>query len=74
MLGVKKYSHFSDVLRVLGILKMNDFYIFCKLSFIKNLKNNPTCHHIFNNLIENEHMISKNSKSFITSIKKLTIF
>jgi hypothetical protein len=73
MLGVKKYSHVSDVYRVLGILKMEDLYIFCKLSFLKNLKKNPACLHIFNNLIENERMISKNSKSFINDIKKITI-
>ena len=73
MLGINKYSHISDVYRVLGLMKMDDLYIFCKLSFLKNLKKNPICLHIFNNLIENENFFSVNSKSFIADIKKINL-
>ena len=75
MLGLSKYSHVTDVFRVLKLFRMNELYIFAKLSFLKNLKKNKTCTHIFNNLIINKlNFCNKNSKSFIRDIKAISFF
>jgi hypothetical protein len=72
MLGISKYSHVTDVFRVLKLFRINELYTFSKLSFIKNLKKNNLCTHIFNNLIIYSGHYGKNSKSFIRDINTIS--
>ena len=73
MLGISKYAHVTDVIRVLRLFRINELYFFSKLSFIKNLKKNYMCTHIFNNLIINIGHYGKNSKSFIRDINTISL-
>jgi hypothetical protein len=73
MLGTSKYSHVTDIFTVLKLFRMKELYIFSKLSFLKNLKKNKICTHIFNNLIINKlNFCNNNSKSFIRDIKAIS--
>ena len=47
MLGISKYCHTSELLRVLNLYDINCLIVFLKLSFIRNLKNNILTYKIF---------------------------
>ena len=68
MTGLSKYSHISNTRKTLRILSIDELFVYMKLVFIKNLKNNIICERIFNHLLVLKY--KKNSKSFIRDFKK----
>ena len=40
ILGLRKFSHVTRILKTLKIFSFEDLYIFTKLSFLENIKNN----------------------------------
>ena len=69
MTGLSKNSHISNTRMILKILSINELYIYMKLIFVKNLKNNSICQRIFNNLLNVKH--KDNTKSFIKEFKDI---
>ena len=48
IIGLKKYSHMSNILKCLKIFNFDDLYMFSKISFIDSIKNNQLSYEIFN--------------------------
>jgi hypothetical protein len=67
MTGLSKNSHISNTRKILKIMNIEELYIYMKLIFIKNLKNNSICLKIFNHLLIIKY--KKNTKSFIKDFK-----
>ena len=67
MKGLSKNSHISNTRKILRIMNIEELYIYMKLIFIKNLKNNSICFKIFNHLLIIKY--KKNTKSFIKDFK-----
>jgi len=72
MLGISKFCHTSDLLKVLNLFDIDSLVIFMKLSFVKNLKNNKLSYKIFVNLLNNIETFNVKSKSFIVDYKKIS--
>jgi hypothetical protein len=49
--ALSKHSHISNTRKTLKILSINELFIYMKLVFIKNLKNNIICERIFYHLL-----------------------
>jgi hypothetical protein len=71
MTGLSKHSHISNTRKILKILSIDELFIYMKLVFIKNLKNNIICERIFNHLLVMKY--KNNSKSFIKDFKNVCI-
>jgi hypothetical protein len=71
MLGISKYCHTSELLRVLKLYDINCLIVFLKLSFIRNLKNNILTYKIFSFLFTNINLVNLKSKSFIIDYKNI---
>jgi hypothetical protein len=67
MTGLSKNSHISNTRKILKIMNIEELYIYMKLIFNKNLKNNSICLKIFNHLLIIKY--KKNTKSFIKDFK-----
>ena len=67
MTGLSKNSHISNTRKILRIMNIEELYIYMKLIFIMNLKNNSICLKIFNHLLIIKY--KKNTKSFIKDFK-----
>jgi hypothetical protein len=63
----KSFGHISNTRKTLRILSFDELFIYMKLVFIKNLKNNIICERIFSHLLVLKY--KKNSKSFIRDFK-----
>jgi hypothetical protein len=74
MIGLHKNCHMSDLLVVLKIFNIQEFYILYKLIFIKNLKNNEICNIIFEFLCNNLTQYNSRSLSFARDLNNLSTF
>lgn len=63
IIGLRKYSHISNVLKCLKIYNFDQLYTFSKLIFLNTISNNEICSEILNYLIENKEC-SNRSNSF----------
>ena len=73
MTGLSRNSHISSTLKILRLFNISELYIFMKLVFIKNLKNNCICNRIFNYQLSNNQQM-QNSKSFFTEFKNICTY
>jgi hypothetical protein len=73
MLGISKYCHTSELLRVLRLFDINCLKVFSKLSFIRNLKNNILTYKIFSILFTYINIVNLKSKSFIIDYKYIRV-
>ena len=71
MLGISKFCHTSELLRVLRLFDINSLVTFMKLNFIKNLKNNYLSYKIFSTLLNNIDQMNPKSKSFISDYRNI---
>ena len=62
MTCLSKNSHISGVLKIWKLFKIEELYLYMKLIYIKNLKNNIICKNIFDYLLQAKY---KKKKSFI---------
>jgi hypothetical protein len=63
--GLSKNSHISDVLKTLKIYNIHELYLYMKLIFVKNLKNNFICKKIFEYLLIANYKDKSSTKSFL---------
>ncbi len=71
MTGLSKNSHISNVLKILKLLE--ELYLYMKLIYIKNLKNNIICKNIFDFLLIAKYKNKKTTKSFIKDFNNVCI-
>ena len=71
MAGLSKNSHISDELKILKIFNMHELYLYMKLIFVKNLKNNFICKKIFEYLLIANYKDKSSTKSFIKDFKNV---
>ena len=69
IIGLRKYSHISNILKCLKIFNLDDLYIFSKIFFIYSIKNNQLSSEIFNYLCKAP--TGNKSKSFKKDILTL---
>jgi hypothetical protein len=74
MTGLSKNSHISDVLKILKIYNIHELYLYMKLIFVKNLKNNFICKKIFEYLLISNYKDKSSTKSFIKDFKNVCVY
>ena len=63
IIGLKKFSHISNILKCLKIYNFDQLYTFSKLIFINSIHNNEICSEIFKYLMSDKDC-SNRSNSF----------
>ena len=72
MLKLKYNCHMSNILKVLKVFKIDQLYIFSKLSFISTIKFNTLANKIFNSICGNIiHNHPSSPVSFETDVKRI---
>ena len=74
MTGLSKNSHISNVLKILKIFSIHELYLYMKLIFVKNLKNNIICNKIFGYLLLAKYKDKSTTKSFIKDFKNVCVY
>jgi len=64
IIGLEKYCHMTEILKIIQIFKFDELYISTKLSILESLKNNEMAMYIFNILCRDLNSIPNSSHSF----------
>ena len=68
IIGLNKFSHISEILKILKLFTFEELYIGSKLSFLETIKNNELSYSIFNYLCLDIDNLKKNYNSFQNDI------
>ena len=74
IIGLKKFSHISNILKCLKIYNFDQLYTFSKLIFINSIHNNEICSDIFKYLMSDKDCSNRSNsfrKDFLFMAKNL---